>query len=66
MSRDQAEASLRAFGAKVSSSVSGKTSCVVAGPGAGSKLKKAQSLNVAVIDELEFIARVEGWKNDEA
>ena len=66
MSRDQAEASLRALGAKVSSSVSGKTNCVVAGPGAGSKLKKAQSLNITVIDELEFIARVEGWKNDEA
>jgi DNA ligase (NAD+) len=62
MSRDQAEERLRAFGAKVSSSVSGKTSCVVAGPGAGSKLKKAHSLKVSVIDEAEFIIQMEGWQ----
>ena len=62
MSRDQAEERLRVFGAKVSSSVSGKTSCVVAGPGAGSKLKKALSLEVSVIDEAEFIIQMEGWQ----
>jgi len=63
MGRDQAEASLRALGAKVSSSVSGKTTCVVAGPGAGSKLKKAQSLSVSVINEAEFMAQLEEWQN---
>lgn len=62
MGRDQAEASLRALGAKVSSSVSGKTTCVVAGPGAGSKLKKAQSLSVSVINEAEFMAQLEEWQ----
>ena len=62
MSREQAEASLRALGAKVSSSVSGKTTCVVAGPGAGSKLKKAQSLSVSVINEAEFMAQLEKWQ----
>lgn len=62
MSRDQAEASLRALGAKVSASVSGKTTCVVAGPGAGSKLKKAQSLSVSIIDETEFMAKLEEWQ----
>ena len=62
MGRDQAEASLRALGAKVSASVSGKTTCVVAGPGAGSKLKKAQSLSVSIIDETEFMAKLEEWQ----
>ena len=62
MGRDQAEASLRALGAKVSSSVSGKTTCVVAGPGAGSKLKKAQSLSVSVINEADFMAQLEEWQ----
>ncbi len=51
MSRDEAGAMIKAAGGKVSGSVSGKTSFVVAGEAAGSKLTKAQSLGVPVIDE---------------
>lgn len=55
MSRAEAKDSLQALGAKVASSVSAKTNQVVAGPGAGSKLTKAEKLGVAVMDEAEFI-----------
>ena len=61
MTREEAETTLRALGAKVSSSVSSKTTCVVAGPGAGSKLKKAQSLNVSVIDEPMLLEKFNLW-----
>ncbi len=51
MTRDDAKAQLQALGAKVAGSVSARTSCVVAGPGAGSKLEKAEALGVTVMDE---------------
>lgn len=55
MSRDQGKERLERLGAKVAGSVSAKTSCVVAGPGAGSKLAKAGELGVKVIDEAAFL-----------
>ena len=55
MTRDQAEAMIVSLGGKASSSVSKNTSYVLAGEKAGSKLTKAQSLGVPVIDEEEFL-----------
>jgi DNA ligase (NAD+) len=54
MTRDEAQASLERLGAKVSASVSKKTTAVVAGAEAGSKLAKAESLGVPVMDEETF------------
>ena len=56
LDRTQAKTLLQQLGAKVAGSVSAKTTCVVAGPGAGSKLTTAESLGIKVIDEAEFLA----------
>lgn len=56
MSRDVAKDKLESLGAKVAGSVSAKTHCVVAGPGAGSKLTKANELGLKVLDEEAFVA----------
>jgi DNA ligase (NAD+) len=58
MSRDEVKAQAEALGAKAAGSVSAKTDLVVAGPGAGSKLKQATALGIRVIDEAEWAAIV--------
>jgi DNA ligase (NAD+) len=60
MTREQAEEALAARGAKVSGSVSKKTSFVVAGAEAGSKLARAQQLGVPVLDEQQFLELLGG------
>jgi DNA ligase (NAD+) len=56
MGRTEAKEKLQLLGAKVAGTVSANTDCIVAGPGAGSKLAKAESLGIKVIDEQAFVA----------
>ncbi|MDY7219927.1 NAD-dependent DNA ligase LigA [Denitrificimonas sp. JX-1] len=58
LTRTQAKTRLELLGAKVAGSVSAKTSCVVAGANAGSKLVRAQELNITVLDEAEFLEKI--------
>lgn len=64
MTRDEGKARLQALGAKVASSVSKKTTCLVAGEAAGSKLTKAEQMGVEVIDEATFIERLAAWEQN--
>mgnify|MGYP003331334633 FL=1 len=63
MGRDDAQTKLEMLGAKVASSVSKKTHAVVAGAEAGSKLEKAQSLGVLILDEAAFMKLLETHAN---
>ncbi|AQQ67357.1 DNA ligase (NAD(+)) LigA [Microbulbifer agarilyticus] len=61
LSRSEAKDYLQRLGAKVAGSVSANTHMVVAGPGAGSKLNKAQELNLPVLDEEGLMAKLREW-----
>ena len=59
MSRDEAGSIIRRHGGQTAGSVSKKTDVLLAGPGAGSKLSKAESLGIRIIDEASFLALLE-------
>ncbi|PPD12210.1 MAG: NAD-dependent DNA ligase LigA [Methylophilus methylotrophus] len=65
LKRDQAQAMIEAAGGKVSGSVSAKTSYVVAGAEAGSKLEKAQQLNIPILEESALLEMLQPLKNSE-
>ena len=64
LTRNEAKAILERLGANVSGSVSAKTDLVIYGEAAGSKLTKAQQLNVAVMDEAAFMKEVSQYENE--
>ena len=66
LTRAQAEEMIRQNGGKATGSVSKKTSVVLAGESAGSKLEKAQKLGVRIMDEAEFLAAIENGEMRES
>ena len=64
MGREEATAILTQHGAKVTGSVSKKTTLVIAGTDAGSKLTKAEALGIPVMSEEEFVKLMESWTRE--